>query len=444
MTHPLITSFLFIKWHRLFGMFLLNLILYSIFCASLIVYVVFFYGRAYENRTLAIIFWMLTIAGVLFLIIREFLQCLLNPWNYTRDLINYLELALIFATFVLLSTSPASYQEFGNMHRVIASITILFAAAELSLLISTLPNSFISTHIVMLKRVSCSFLKSLSINSIILLAFAFCFYTLFNAPTGEKPNNASTDTSSETQADDFNRFIDPGTAIIKTIVMLTGEFEAANIDFNVNQTSYLIFLMFVFFMSIVLFNLLNGLAVSDTQQIKSEAEQCHFSEKAFTLHRFEKSLVAKHLGLLPGIDKNSEIAKWFMNVICVFPGFLPQFKIIVVANQGQKILVPTQKMMVDANGTETMVLMEDMSGASELDRKELSELSKRCCCFLPCYGTCSRMDRKIVKRMHQILAKREIERLEEKERTSVEQRLERIEEKLETLFKMMTEMVKTK
>jgi hypothetical protein len=46
--------------------------------------------------------------------------------------------------------------------------------------------------------------------------------------------------------------------------MLTGEFEFGNLE--IHQTSnYIIFVLFVFLITIVLFNLLNALAVSDTQ-----------------------------------------------------------------------------------------------------------------------------------------------------------------------------------
>lgn len=55
-----------------------------------------------------------------------------------------------------------------------------------------------------------------------------------------------------------------GVALIKTLVMLTGEFEFGNLE--IHQTSnYIIFVLFVFLITIVLFNLLNALAVSDTQ-----------------------------------------------------------------------------------------------------------------------------------------------------------------------------------
>lgn len=46
--------------------------------------------------------------------------------------------------------------------------------------------------------------------------------------------------------------------------MLTGELEFG--DLKIHQTSnYIIFVIFVFLITIVLFNLLNALAVSDTQ-----------------------------------------------------------------------------------------------------------------------------------------------------------------------------------
>lgn len=77
------------------------------------------------------------------------------------------------------------------------------------------------------------------------------------------------------------------------VVMLTGEFDASDIKFNKNVYSYAIFLIFVFMISTVLFNLLNGLAVSDTQAIKSEAELMNFIYRAELMARYEKILSGK-------------------------------------------------------------------------------------------------------------------------------------------------------
>lgn len=438
MTHPLITSFLFIKWHRLFSMFLLNLVLYSIFCFSLIVYVVFFYGRSVEHGFLAQLFTLLTILGIVIVTVREILQFAINPGNYLKTFINYLEITLIVMTIVVLATTPEDYRDFGNAHRFFASFTILLAALELSLLISSLPNSFISMHIVMLKRVSYSFLKSLSINSVIILAFAFCFYTLFNDPSGEQPKNSSSPSpgnENEEKADEFNRFFSPGTAIIKTIVMLTGEFEAASIDFDANATSYFIFLIFVFFMSIVLFNLLNGLAVSDTQIIKAQAEVTHFSEKAFTLHRFERSFMTNNIGLFSTFFKQTNLTRYIRNKICVFPHFLPQNRIIVVPNQGNKILILTVESSVDFNnGIDATTVLIDERG------KDRKELTSKYCCLGPCYGQCcSRLDRKIVKRMMHVISNNEREKHLEVEKATIEQRLAKIENMVGAMQQMLSD-----
>jgi hypothetical protein len=93
---------------------------------------------------------------------------------------------------------------------------------------------------------------------LLILAFAFSLYFLFKEDEGD--NNA-------------NLFSNPLISILKTIVMFTGEFDASNMPFgNFPGTSHVIFLLFVFFVSIVLLNLLNGLAVGDTGKIRQDAE----------------------------------------------------------------------------------------------------------------------------------------------------------------------------
>ncbi|KAG7187910.1 hypothetical protein KM043_013876 [Ampulex compressa] len=79
-----------------------------------------------------------------------------------------------------------------------------------------------------------------------------------------KPKDAETD---------FEEFEGPGRSLFKTFIMITGEFEAENIPFEEFPIAgRILFVSFVFFIAIVLFNLLNGLAVSDTVEILSKAE----------------------------------------------------------------------------------------------------------------------------------------------------------------------------
>jgi hypothetical protein len=260
--HPLISSFLFLKWFRLSPIFYANLVAYSIYCVSLVSYIVFCFDA---DGMVAKLLRILSLLGAAYVLIRELIQFFVAPVNYLKSPENYLEIGLICLTWTILCpTMSDSYDrnEMRTVQHALGAVTIMFVAVELSLLVGSLPFFTISTYMVMLKTVSMSFLRGLGLYSIILVAFAFSFYTLFSPKTHETKGS---DMVEDTNGDELNKFIDPGRAIIKTIIMLTGEFEASSIDFHQNVLSYLIFVLFLFFMSIVVLNLLNGLAVSDTQ-----------------------------------------------------------------------------------------------------------------------------------------------------------------------------------
>lgn len=256
--HPVITCFLFLKWHQLRYIFFVNFSIFSVYFLSLITYIVFCYqttNNAQLNRAL----WIMSLVGAAYVLIREIIQCILSPKWYFRSFANYVELILVGLTWTILCESDLQ----GSARRIISSTVILLAATEFSLLFGALPYLSISTHMAMLKRVTLNFLKSLALYSIYILAFAFTFYTLFRQDNEDIDAEAAVKPDDEES--DFNKFHNPGSAIIKTIVMLTGEFEAASFDFNTNAMTYVVFVLFIFLISIVMLNLLNGLAVSDTQ-----------------------------------------------------------------------------------------------------------------------------------------------------------------------------------
>lgn len=155
---------------------------------------------------------------------------------------NWFEVALIVLAGVFLV----------NHNSQIGAIVILLSAWELVILIGQLPK--MSTGIEIFKTVSLNFIKFLILYAFLILSFALAFYILLK--------------------DDGNQsFVTAPQSIFKTIVMLTGEFEAGDIPFHLHPVlGHLIFVLFEFLIAIVLFNLLTGLAVSDTQEILSEAE----------------------------------------------------------------------------------------------------------------------------------------------------------------------------
>lgn len=253
--HPLITSYLFLKWHRLSVVFFVNFLMYVFFAVSIITHTILKF-RESEYEAVTALFGLFSWIGIIYMILRECMQMVMSPLCYFRSLANYMELALIGLSIV--TCSEPTYDK--ETQRVIAVFTMLLIAIELCLLVGSLPVLSISTHMLMLDAVCRSFLKSFALYSIFVITFSLCFYILFGKPEmNPKDPATSNDDNGE-----FNKFTNPLTALIKTIVMLTGEFDAGDLEFD-SLYNYLLFLLFVFFMTIVLLNLLNGLAVSDTQ-----------------------------------------------------------------------------------------------------------------------------------------------------------------------------------
>lgn len=287
--HPLIASFLFLKWHQLALVFYANFICYTIYCLAMIMYVLLCYGRdgaELPNAGLAALLYIISLFGTLYVLAREIAQLVMSPTVYVRNKENYLELVLITTTVIVLM----NFEFAESTRKTVASFTILLAVSEFFLLTGSLPVLSFSTHLVMLKTVAKSFMKGLLLYSIILIAFALCFYTLLGdvqRKIGEGADAVADDIA------DFNNFVHPGVAIVKAVVMLTGEFDASNVQFKENYASYVLFVVFVLLISTVLSNLLNGLAVSDTQAIKSEAELMNFIYRAKLMARYEKILLGK-------------------------------------------------------------------------------------------------------------------------------------------------------
>ncbi|XP_016974904.1 transient receptor potential cation channel protein painless-like [Drosophila rhopaloa] len=258
--HPLISSFLILKWRRLSKIFYLNLLLYSLFTVSIVTNTLLRINDS-DHSALITLTTVFSYLGIGYLTIRESIQLfLMSGFRYFWSITNMMECFLI-----LMST--CTWLEFNDKEtqRVLAAFTILFVSIEFCLLMGSLPVLSISTHMLMLRQVSITFLKSFGLYSIFVLTFSICFHILFPTP----PVQDNVDPLKEGK-EEFD-FAKPIVALTKTIAMMTGELNAGDLEFT-SISSYLIFLFFVLFMTIVLVNLLNGLAVSDTQTIRAQAE----------------------------------------------------------------------------------------------------------------------------------------------------------------------------
>ena len=263
--HPIIDTFLFLKWQRIRHYYFINLAMYSIFLALLTTYILLFFGIVTEStigamanstspyntsgfidsmgarvllQVLIVIFW---IYGAL----REIVQFIVSWKAYIRNFENWLEVAILLMTIFTIFL-PVPYIS----RQSLSAWLILFSWVEFILILGRYPS--LAVYITMFTTVAFNFLKFIMMFSVMIIAFSISFYLVF-------------------QVDD--KFITYSKSLLKTIAMSTGELEYGDLpltDFSVS--SHLLFVLFVFLIVLVLMNLLNGLAVSDIQVIQQEAE----------------------------------------------------------------------------------------------------------------------------------------------------------------------------
>ena len=278
--HPVMSVFLNLLWKKLKILFFFNVALYVTFLLSLTTYILFSeFCNTQNNRYVAnntngflshndsnvtcgmsderrynisqgLWYTLMILWGLL--CVREGCQLIAYRKKYIMSLENCLELLLLFVTFTSCSGIVVSIE----VNRHLFAIAILLGWFELVLILGRLPLLSVETE--MLKKVSLTFLRFMAGYSVLILAFAFSFFILFEE---------------NVKVGDAVLFTNPLISILRTIVMLAGEFEVSSLPFDILPgTSHVIFLLFVLFVAIVLLNLLQGLAVGDTNMVREEAE----------------------------------------------------------------------------------------------------------------------------------------------------------------------------
>ncbi|XP_052738219.1 transient receptor potential cation channel protein painless isoform X3 [Bicyclus anynana] len=346
--HPVITSFVYLKWDRISSLFYSNITFYSLLWLCLMFYIVLGYGVNKQHskfvEAINILTYVGTCIGLILLIIREIFQLLVLPTRYFKSTENLMEIALICVMTAIVCNNSAS----ESTKQQLSAIAILLSSVELVLLIGQFPT--FSTNIVMLRTVSWNFFKFLLWYCILIIAFALSFYILFRR--GEKQEDQKVSNPGQEEEEFFE---DLGRSLFKTIIMMTGEFDAGSIKFSTFPvTSHIIFILFVFMVPIVLFNLLNGLAVSDTQAIRADAELLGHISRIKLISHYESVLFVKkyahplkRCSWLPSSLQELKIIKPHMmcikpwRIFLLFPDYLPKYEITVKPNQDNRIVIPS-------------------------------------------------------------------------------------------------------
>ncbi|PNF22682.1 Transient receptor potential channel pyrexia [Cryptotermes secundus] len=299
--HPLCETFLFLKWKRIRKFFLFSLFFHTIFVLLYSGYMMGVYLRncpmpvSNETRTNDMdtcnILMVVKVTGYvllafdMLLIAKELFQMAHSWETYVTHWENWLQWLIIISVFPCVlhhhSADDVSQDVLTWQHHV-AAIGIFLTWIELMMLVGRFP--IFGLYVQMFTTVALNFAKFLLAYSCLLVAFSLSFGVLF-------PN--------------YKSFRNIAWGLMKTVVMMSGELEFEDIFYATESpilypiTAHLIFLAFVLLVTVILTNLMVGLAVNDIQGLQQSAGLDRLVRQAELVAHLESMLFSRLLRCLP-------------------------------------------------------------------------------------------------------------------------------------------------
>ncbi|KAJ9593623.1 hypothetical protein L9F63_014801, partial [Diploptera punctata] len=415
LTHPILLSYLHLKWTHIRAFFYANLVFYALFVVLITAHIMRDCSSISESsqnisstilgdnsKTAVRIEWAILSFLLLFLILRELFQMIMSPRRYLCSFENCLELVLIIVTLIILS------KDWNNQcMRPVDAIAIILSWSELFLQIGHI--HIMSTYNEMMRRVFCNYIKFIVWDLILIIAFALGFYILFY--------------SEKKDGEEENFFHEPSTTLFRTVIMLMGEFDISSIPFDIEPVvSYAVFIFFVFLVPIVMVNLLNGLAVSDTQAIKNDAELVSIESMIGNIYYFESMLLGDPFSCSCPLRLNYVCCCWpsyarpkltcitnLFRKVFLFPNSLPNKELRFYPNLGRKIRIFPSTVYTKK-------------------KQNYDQVGQVDCFGLPAVGGCCNMDASVIKSAMDIIDNKD--KVSEKQ---VMERLDSIEKQVQNL-----------
>ncbi|XP_023328490.1 transient receptor potential cation channel protein painless isoform X2 [Eurytemora carolleeae] len=233
---------------------------------------------------------------LILLILRELLQTTVSFKRYIFSIENIVEICIISLTIVLITDKDGERFE---LNRHLAAIVLLLSWGELIVLVGVHPKlKHCNIYVTIFFKVLRTFFWFLAWYSLFIVAFGFGFYIILHQDTG---------VIQEPEDDPYPFFNQTWLSLVKTSTMFVGELEFSDLPFDLDSPlaplSYIFFLSFIFLMVVVLMNLLNGLAVSDTGIIREKAEIFSYRSKVETISTLESMLLGDPFDFLSNVPE---------------------------------------------------------------------------------------------------------------------------------------------
>ena len=229
----------------------------------------------------------------------EIFQLLVSLKRYFFQMENWIENATIVLCFVILYNDREEFE----VNRNLAAIAILLSWSRMITLIGKHPkNNHLNIYVTMFFKVLWSFFSFLSWYGLFIIAFGLSFFIMLHEDVKIRQNNPADDGD-----DKYEYFNTTFLSVVKTMTMFVGELEFSDIPINLDSAlmpvNFIFFLSFVFLIVVVLMNLLNGLAVSDTGAIQEQAEIYSYLSRVETISYLESVLLGDPFDFLSNVPR---------------------------------------------------------------------------------------------------------------------------------------------
>ena len=216
-------------------------------------------GRVYT----AIVLAAFIIAFAVLRLLLESGQILGDIKGYLLTLDNYIEWFIYVGSIAYVSDVFYNRQDvgncgYGNSHIwELGAFVVLLSWFNLAVFFRKLP--LLGIYILMLLHVLVTFFRIMLLGLVFIIGFSISFYMLFR------------------QGATCNQYRNPFSTFLKTVVMMSGEFEFDELFNNITErlnhpiSGYFLWLVFVILIPIILANLLVGLAVDDIKGVQETA-----------------------------------------------------------------------------------------------------------------------------------------------------------------------------
>lgn len=202
------------------------------------------------------------------MVIYELIQFVVSYKTYFFKISNWLDISMIYFSYIVLL---GSFDYDADTFKRVRATMILIMAAQTIQLVARVSFLSMSLHMAIFKKVCKTFLKTIALYLILILAFAMSFYTM-----NDKMEKGKEDS-----------FSDPFMSVITTVRMMLSDFDKIEID-SKDHFQGALFLLFVVVITVILFNLLNALAISDTRDIIKDAELVDAKKRISILFSYER------------------------------------------------------------------------------------------------------------------------------------------------------------